>query len=158
MVRNFRCFIVGIEADLIVVCGIEIDLVLVAGVEVFFVFVCGPKVTWFSVWIEIYLILVEDQYWLGSSVQAETVLFSGAGIDWLRFCVAGRNWLSLFTCGVKMTWLCVDIEIHLVLAWVVRHDLMSVCEIEINLGSELGSELTFCVGVENDLVLYLNRN
>ena len=52
-----------------------------------------------------------------------------------------------------MTWFSVDIDIDLVVVWVVEIDLISVWRIGIDLISVQGSELAwFWVRVENDLV------
>ena len=127
-------------------------------VEIDFVFVCAPKRTCFSAWMEIDLVVVWGSKLTWFLCAGWKWLVFSVRIDWLGFCVGGRNWLSF----------CVRAENELVLCgywnllgfiWADEIDLMSAWEIEIDLISVKGSELTwFCVGVGNDLVLVYGSN
>ena len=104
------------------------------------VFVHAPKMTCFSLWTEITLVLACGSKFAWFLCSGKNVLFLvWRSIDPVFVWVVEID--LVFVCGPKMTWFCVEIETVLFFLR-VEIDLISVWGIEIDLISVQGSELT----------------
>ena len=144
--RKWHGFSVRIEIDLVVVWLVEIYVISEWGIGVVtwfqwrdhncLGFVGESKMTWFRVWIEIYLVFVSGgmQSWLLIEVGIEIDLTSVMGSKLYWFSVDDRNWLG-FSMRTKIDVFCAGIKI----------DLVDVCGLKITcFQCEHGNWLGFC--------------
>ena len=139
--RNWLAFCGGVQKYLVLASGSKLTWFFSGGIEIDFSLERGSKWHDFSGGVEINVFVwgVEFDFFLVVASKLTCFLCGGskltmcranwlvfrAVIDWLGFCVSGRNW-PVFRIKDKSLGVSLCIEIDLVFAWVIEIDFISV--------------------------------